>query len=89
MGLTQSSGGPEGGTEGYHVHGVNNFHFGDFIFDIEQLCMLAMFSWSSHVRIALGFDRYALRENWVRARSFVFSIVYLYGINICGSLFNM
>ncbi len=44
MGLTQSNGGPEGGTEGYHVHGVNTFHLRDFIFDIEQLCMLAMFS---------------------------------------------
>lgn len=75
MGLTQSSGGPEGGTEGYHVHGVNDLYFGDFIFDTEKLCMLAMFSWSSHVRIALGFDRYALRENWVCAFMFTFFVL--------------
>jgi len=31
MGLTQSSGAPEGGTEGFHVHGVNCLNSADFV----------------------------------------------------------
>jgi len=42
MGLTQSSGAPEGGTEGFHVHGVNCLNSADFAYASEQLCMLAM-----------------------------------------------
>lgn len=42
MGLTQSSGAPEGGTEGFHVHGVNCLNLADFAYDSEQLCMLAI-----------------------------------------------
>lgn len=49
MGLTQSSGAPEGGSEGYHVHGVNNFIFRGFGFDIEQLCSLAILPMNVHI----------------------------------------
>jgi len=65
MGLTQSSGAPEGGTEGFHVHGVNCLNSALTLYDSEQLCMLAMLWWSYHVRITLAFDRYALRGNSV------------------------
>lgn len=64
MGLTQSSGAPEGGTEGYHVHGVITLILLT-AFDSEQLCMLAMHWWSYNVRIAL-----ALSENSVSIHIF-------------------
>lgn len=42
MGLTQSSGAPEGGTEGYHVHGVNYFNFADCIW--QQAALYASYA---------------------------------------------
>lgn len=53
MGLTQSSNAPEGGAEGYHVHGVNYFIFPALGFDIEQLCSLAILSVIAKTNLSL------------------------------------